>query len=145
MMQRVLLAIVGLVIGIMMAASLLPDVINEAASDPYSENFSVGSGDTSTTETLSYQHYYGDLTQLTATSDNSNDTPAVMSYDDTTYEVVVSGLDTGESRILIINYVKEAHQQYTGFSAFLRMVPFLAIIGLVVSALWALFSHMKRE
>lgn len=144
-MQRVILAIIALVIGIMMAASLLPDVVNEAASDPYSENFNVGSGATSTTETLSYQHYYGDLTQLTATSDDPNDTPVVMSYDDTTYEVVVSSLDAGESRILTINYVREAHQQYTGFSAFLRMVPFLVIIGLVVSALWALFSQMKRE
>ena len=144
-MQRVLLAIVGVVVGIMMAASLLPDVVNEAASDPYAENFSVGSGAASTTQTLSYEHYYGDLTELTSTSDNANDTPVVMSYDDTTYEVVVSGLDSGESRILTISYVREAHQQYTGFATFLRMVPFLVVAGLVVAALWALFSHMKRE
>lgn len=144
-MQRVILAIVGLVIGIMMVASLLPDVVDEAATDPYAENFAVGAGSATTTETLSYQHYYGDLRNLSATSDNTNDTPVVMDYDDTSYEVTVAGLDAGETRVLTINYVREANLQYTGFSAFLRLIPFLAIIGLVIAALWGLFSHMKHD
>lgn len=144
-MQKVILAIVGLVIGIMLVANLLPDVVDEAASDAYSENFSVGSGSTTTTETLSYDHYYGDLRNLGATSDNENDTPVVMAYDENTREVDVAGLDAGETRILTIDYYREANLQYTGFSAFLRLIPFLAIIGLVIAALWALFSNMKRD
>lgn len=144
-MQKVILSIVGLVIGIMLVANLLPDVVDEAATVAYSENFSVGSGSTSTTETLAYDHYYGDTRNLSVTSDNVADTPIIMSYDDDTKEVVVSGLDAGETRVLTISYYREANQQYTGFSAFLRMIPFLALIGLVIAALWGLFSHMKRE
>jgi len=144
-MQRVLLAIVGLVVGLMLVATLLPDVVNEAASDPYSENYNVstGAGVTNTTETLSYEHYYGDLTELSSTSDNENDTPVVMDYNEVTYDVIVTGLEASASRILAISYVREANQQYTGFSAFLRMIPFICIIGLVVAALWALFSSVK--
>jgi hypothetical protein len=144
-MQKVILAIVGLVIGIMLVANLLPDVVDEAATDAYSENFSVGSGSTTTTETLSYDHYYGDLRNLGVTSDNENDTPVVMAYDENTREVDVAGLDAGETRILTIDYYREANLQYTGFSAFLRLIPFLAIIGLVIAALWALFSNMRRD
>lgn len=144
-MQKVLLAIVGLVVGLMLVATLLPDVVNEAASDPYSENFNVstGAGVTNTTETLSYEHYYGDLTELSTTSDNGNDTPVVMSYDEDSYDVFVTGLEASASRILAISYVREANQQYTGFSAFLRMIPFICTIGLVVAALWALFSTVR--
>lgn len=142
-MQKVLLAIIGLVVGLMLAATLLPDVVTDVASDAYSENFNVstGAGVTTTTEELSYDHYYGDLTELSATSDNENDTPVVMSYDDDTYDVLVDGLEASASRILSISYVREANQQFTGFSAFLRMIPFIVIIGLVFTALFALFAH----
>ena len=144
-MQKVLLAIVGLVVGLMLVATLLPDVVNEAASDPYSENYNVstGAGVTNTTETLSYEHYYGDLTELSTTSDNGNDTPVVMSYDENAYDVFVTGLEASASRILTIGYVREANLQYTGFSAFLRMLPFICILGLVISALWALFTTVR--
>lgn len=141
-MQKVILSIVGLVIGILMVGSLLPDVVNEAATDAYSENFNVGMVAT-TTETLSYDHYYDDTRQLTVTSNNENDTPIIMTYNDR--DVEVAGLDAGETRILTINYYREAHLQYTGFSSFLRLIPFLAIVGLVFAALWGLFSHMKRD
>jgi len=144
-MQKVVLSIVGLVVGIMLVANLLPDVVDEAATDPYSEPFTVGAGSATTTETLSFQHYYGDLRRLSATSNNANDTPVVTVYNDVTNEVTVGGLDAGEARILTINYVREANLQYTGFSAFLRLIPFLAIIGLVIAALWGLFSHVKRD
>jgi hypothetical protein len=144
-MQKVIMSIVGLVIGIMLVANLLPDVVDEAATDAYSENFSVGSGSTTTTATLSYDHYYGDTRNLTVSSNNVADTPVVMDYDEDNREVDVDGLDSGETRILTIDYYREANLQYTGFSAFLRLIPFLAIIGLVIASLWGLFSHMKRE
>ncbi len=146
-MQKVILAIVGLVVGLMLVATLLPDVVDEAASDPYSENYNVstGAGVTNTTEELSYEHYYSDLTELSASSDNENDTPVVMSYNENTYDVVVDGLEASASRVLTVSYVREANQQYTGFSAFLRMIPFICIIGLVVTALWALFSSIRSR
>jgi len=141
--QKIVLSIVGLVVGLMLVANILPDVVNEAATEAYSENFTVALGSATTTETLGYDHYYDDTRHLSVTSDNPADSPVVMDYDDR--DVLIHGLDAGESRILTINYMREANLQYTGFSAFLRLLPFLAIIGLVIAFLWGLFSHMKRD
>ena len=146
-MTKVLLSIVGLVIGLMLIGNVLPDVIDDVAAEDYSEPFSVttGVGVTNTTETLSYAHYYEDLTSLSATSDNESDTPVVMDYDEDTYDVVVSGLAASDSRTLTISYVRESRQQFTGFSAFIRLLPFILIAGLFVAALWGLFSAWKSR
>lgn len=146
-MRNVILAVIGLVIGLILITSLLPDAVNEAVTDPYSENYAVntGVGETNTTEELSYEHYYGDLTDLSASSTNENDTPVVMGYDEDTYDVTVAGLEASASRTLTISYVREAHQEFTGFSAFVRLVPFLALIGLVIASLWGLFSHFSNR
>lgn len=146
-MRTVFLSIVGLVIGLILIINLLPDTVTEAVTDSYSENFNVttGAGETSTTEELSYAHYYEDLTDLSATSTNENDTPTVMSYDEDTYEVTVGGLEASASRILTISYVREAHQEFSGFAGFVRLLPFLAVIGLVVASLWGLFSHFSSS
>ena len=141
------MAIIALVIGLMMVSSILPDVVDEAASTAYSDTTSVvtGGGVTTATVTLTYDHYFGDTRKLTVTSDHAGDSPAITGYTAATKEVEVAGLEASQTRLLTINYYKEAHQQYTGFSAFLRIIPFLAIIGIVMAALWALFSHWKRE
>ena len=144
-MHRVLLTVVGLVLGLMLVGSVLPDVIHDVATEDYSEPFSVSSGVTNTTETLTYDHYYADLTDLDATSDNVADTPVVMSYDEDTKDVVVTGLDSGESRILTIAYVRESQQDFTGFTPFIRLLPFMLIVGLVVVSLWGLFSAWKSR
>lgn len=139
------MTIVCLVLGIILAANMLPDVVTDTITDPYSENYEVdtGAGETSTTETLEYQHYFEDLTELTAESTNSNDDPLVISYDEDTYDVLVGGLAASESRVLTINYLREGYQQYTGFSTFIRLLPFLVILGLVVAAIWGLFQYRK--
>jgi hypothetical protein len=144
-MQKVILAIIGLVVGLMMAASILPGVVDEAASTAYADTFNTGVVGATHTVTLSSDHYYGDTRNLSATSDNVNDTVVILAYRANTKEVDVSGLEAAGTRHLTINYYKEAHQQYTGFSSFLRLTPFLAVVGLVVAALWGLFSHYKRE
>jgi len=143
-MRNVILAIVSLVVGILLLTTILPDTIHESTTDPYSEPFSVGSGVTNVTEALTYDHYYGDLTDLDATSDNEADDPVVLDYIEATKGVVVTGLDSGESRVLTINYVREAYQEFTGFSGFVRLLPFLGVIGLVVAFLWALFGNKIR-
>ena len=143
--QKVLLTIVCLVLGIILAGSMLPDVVTDTVTDPYSENFDVdtGAGETSTTETLSYQHYHEDLTDLDAESTNGNDTPLILSYNEDTYGVEVGGLEASASRVLTIDYLREGYQQYTGFSTFIRLLPFLVILGLVVAAIWGLFQWHK--
>lgn len=146
-MTRVILSIVGLIFLLFMAGTILPDVVDDTVADPYSENFEVttGVGETSTTEELTYSHYFGDLTDLSASSDNSNDTPAVMSYDDDTNDVTVSGLEASASRILTINYYKEDNEEFTGFNQFVRLSPFLFIIGGIVACIWGLYSSFKQR
>jgi len=144
-MRNVLLSIVGLVIGIILITTLMPGAVNEAITDTYSENFNVstGAGETSAIETLSYEHYYGDLTDLSASSTNGEDTPAILGYNENTHSVTVGGLKASDSRILTINYVREAHQEFSGFAGFIRVLPFLALVGLVIASLWGLFSHFS--
>jgi len=146
-MRTVILAIVGLVIGILLIVNVLPDTVNEVVTDDYSENYEVttGVGETSTTETLTYAHYYENLTELSATSTDEDDSPSILDYDEETYDVTVGGLQASESRILTVSYVIEAHQEFTGFAGFVRLLPFLAIIGLVVASLWGLFSHFSSS
>lgn len=144
-MQRVLLSIVGIVVGLILIATILPSVITDVATDDYSENFNVstGVGITSTDETLTYDHYYGDLTDLSATSDNENDTPVVMTYNEDTKVVNVDGLEASASRILNIAYVREAHQEFTGTSTFIRMIPLILVLGLIVAGIWGLFTGIR--
>ena len=72
-MSRIVLGIVGIIIILILGGGVLPTVVDETASDSYSEPFSVttGGGVTTTNETLSYASYYDDLTGLSATSDTS--------------------------------------------------------------------------
>jgi len=144
-MTKVVLSIVGLVVGLMLVANVLPDVVTDVAADDYSEPFTVatGAGETSTNETLSYAHYYEDLTELSASSDNESDTPVVMAYDEDDYIVTVAGLVASDSRILTISYVREANQQFTGMSSFIRLFPFIAVIGLLIASIWGIFSAVK--
>lgn len=146
-MTKVVLSIVGLVVGLMLVANVLPDVVTDVASDDYSEPFSVttGAGETSTNQTLSYAHYYEDLTNLDASSDNGSDTPVVMAYKEDTYQVTVAGLAASDSRILTINYVREANQQFTGMSSFVRILPFIAVAGLLIACIWGIFSAVKSR
>ena len=146
MVKKVFIAIVCLVVGIILCTTILPDTILEATTDDFDENFTVstGAGVTSTTEELTYEHYYGDQTSLSATSDNESDTPAILDYDDDTYEVTVGGLAESDSRILTISYVRDAHTQFTGFSSFVRFLPFLMIVGLVVACIWVFFAGRSK-
>ncbi|MCK4714688.1 MAG: hypothetical protein KAT35_03875 [Candidatus Aenigmarchaeota archaeon] len=146
-MGKVILSVVALIFLLILAGSILPDVVDEAIADTYSEPYEVitGVGETSTTETLSYAHYYTDLTGLSVSSDNSNDSPVVLDYDDATYDVSVSGLEASASRILTINYYREGNQQFTGFNEFVKLSPFLFIIGGIVACLWGLYSGWKNR
>lgn len=126
---------------------MLPDVVTDTVTDPYAESYEVdtGAGETSTTETLTYQHYYEDLTDLTAESTNGSDDPVVLDYDEDTYDVTVGGLVASASRIITIDYLREGYQQYTGFSTFIRLLPFLVILGLVIAAIYGLFKWNRER
>ena len=146
-MGKVVLSIVALIFLLILGGTILPDVVDETVADTYFEHYETvtGGGETSATETLSYAHYFTDLTGLSASSDNSNDSPVVMTYDEDTYDVAVSGLEASASRILTINYYREGNQQFTGFNAFVRLSPFLFIIGGIVACLWGLYSSWKQR
>ena len=143
----VVLSIVGLIVGLMLIANVLPDVVTDTASVDYSEPFDVttGVGETYSVETLSYAHYYEDLTDLSASSDNVADTPVVLDYNEDTYAVNVTGLAASDSRILTISYVRESNQQFTGMSSFVRLLPFIAVLGLLIACIWGIFSSIRSR
>jgi len=146
-MGKVILSILGLVVGLMLITGPLIDVVNDVATDEYTENFSstTGAGVTNDTKTLSYEHYYEDLTDLSATSDNVLDTPVILEYDATSYNTTVGGLAASDTRILSITYAREAHQEFTGFAGFVGLSPFIFGLGLIVACLWGLFSAWKSR
>ena len=90
-MARILLGIVGLIIILIIGGQVLPGVVDQTSSEAYAENFATTTGVnvTTATETLSYDSYYDDLTGLSASSDNSEDHPAVLAYDPDTDEVTI--------------------------------------------------------
>ena len=146
-MSKVITSIVALILLLILAGSILPGVVDDVAAEDYSENFenTTGAGVTSGNETLSYAHYYEDLTNLSASSDNGDDTPVVLAYDEDDYIVTVGGLHASDSRILTIDYVREAHQEFTGFTPFMRLFPFIFILGGVGACIWGLFSAWKSR
>lgn len=146
-MSRIVLGIVGIIIILILGGSVLPGVVDDTASGTYSEPFSVvtGVGETTTIETLGYASYYDDLTGLSAASDNVADTPVVMNYTSTTYEVGIAGLAASDSRILTITYSREAGEQFFGFAPFMRLLPFLVIIGGVIACIFAIYTGVKQR
>jgi hypothetical protein len=146
-MSKVVISIVGLIFLLILAGNVLPDVVNDVAAEDYAENFenTTGAGVTSANETLSYAHYYEDLTDLSADSDNVADTPVVLAYDEDDYRVTVGGLAESDSRILTIDYAREAHQEFTGFTSFMRLTPFIFILGGIAGCIWGLFSAWKSR
>ena len=146
-MAKVVVSIVGLIFLLILAGQILPDVINDVAAEDYAENFvsTTGAGVTSANETLSYAHYYEDLTNLSASSDNGSDTPVILAYDEDDYIVTVGGLTESDSRILTIDYAREAHQEFTGFTGFMRLTPFIFILGGIAACIWGIFSAWKSR
>ena len=146
-MSKIVLGAVGLILIIILAGNVLPDVVNTTASESYSENFVVatGSGERTTSETLTYDNYYSDTTGLTVESDNESDTPAVMNYTDTTNEVGVSGLAVSDSRTLSIGYYRESGTEFYGFTGFLRLLPFLVIVGGSIACIFGVYSGIKNR
>jgi len=146
-MNKIVLGIVGLIVILILAGQVLPDVIDTTASDTYSEPFAVttGGGVTTANETLSYDNYYSDLTGLTVESDNVADTAVVMSWDEDTNEVGVSGLHASDTRTLTIGYYREAGTEFYGFGGFMQLLPFLVIVGGIVACILGIYSAFKNR
>ena len=146
-MGKIIVGIVGLILILILAGKVLPDVIDTTASDDYSEPFAVTTGVdvTTTNETLSYDNYYTDLTGLTVDSDNVADSPTVMHYYEATNEVGVSGLAASDTRTLTIGYYREAGTQFYGFGGFMQLLPFLVIVGGIVACILGVYSGIKNR
>jgi hypothetical protein len=146
-MNKIVLGIVGLILILILAGKVLPDVIDTTASEDYSENFAVTTGVnvTTTNETLTYDNYYTDTTGLTTESDNVADTPIIHGYDEDTNEVEVWGLAASDTRTLTIGYYREAGTQFYGFGGFMQLLPFLMIVGGIVACLLGIYSGVKNR
>lgn len=145
--MKIITMIVGVIFGLIFIGSLMPDAINDVITESYSENFETvtGVGETSAEETLSYANYFEDLTDMFVTSDNGDDSPAIVDYDEADYTTTIGGLHASDSRILTITYAREDYSEFTGFAQFIRLLPFILIIALVGVCLWGLYSSWQNR
>jgi len=137
-------AVIVVVIGLIMAP-LVFDQVHDVQTDKKSESFSVTTttGETSTTVTLSEDHYYTTTQEMSVTSDNAADSPSITSYDPDTRQVTVGGLAEATSRTLTITYLIDALKDFPGSKAISGLIPLLYIVGILGLAggmLWKAFS-----
>lgn len=146
-MQRIILGIVGIIVILILGGKVLPGIVDETASESYSENFAVTTGASVTTAnvTLSYSSYYDDRTGLSVTSGNLADSPMILFFRSAIDEVEVGGLHASDTRILTIGYSRESGQQFYGFGPFMRLLPFLVIIGGIIACLLAIYGGIKSR
>ena len=146
-MAKIVLGIVGLILVLIFAGQILPDVVNETASDEYSETFATvtGPGVITSNETLTYDNYYTDTTGLTVESDNVADTPVIYRWYESTNDVEISGLAASDTRTLTIGYYRETGTEFYGFGGFMRLLPFLVIVGGVIACLLAIYTGIKNR
>lgn len=140
---QVIAALVAFAFGLMMVSNVIPTSIDATLAEDYSQNYSVvtGPGTTTAVATLSYDHYYGDLRYLDATTNLQTDDPYVMSYTPSTKEVLVDGLSVSGTRIMTIDYVRETdNSMFFGWGTFVTAVPFLIGIGLIANLIRSMFS-----
>lgn len=138
----VIVAIISFAFGLMMIGNVLPPFIDATLSEDFTENFSAntGAGETSVVCGLTYEHYYGDTSNMDVESNDSADDPFIMAYDDATYDVTIDGLVTVGTRILSIDYVRERdNSTFTYFNGFMTAVPFLIGAGLIYMLIRSFF------
>lgn len=143
-MEKIVTGIIALVIGLMMISGVLPSVIDSSVSEEYSENFDVttGVGENSAICTLDYAHYYDDLRNLSAISDNTSDSPTVMDYNSGAQQVTVANLVASDNRILTVDYYRErTGNGWEQWVAFIGWLPFLLGIALIWYTIKPLFGR----
>ena len=125
--------------------SIFPLVLtgtDETLTDPSTEtgNITTGAGVTTGTISLSPALYNDDITSVTGISSSyGSDTPSASSYNGATDILTVGGLAESQTRTITVEYVYEATSDYTGLTSFVRLAPmllFMAIIGVIIGALW---------
>jgi len=146
-MAKIVLGIVGLILVLIFGGQILPDVVNETASDEYSENFATvtGVGVTTSNETLTFDNYYTDTTGLTVESNNVADTPVIFAWHESNNDAEISGLAASDTRTLTIGYYRETGTEFYGFGGFMRLLPFLVIVGGIIACILAVFSGIKNR
>ena len=138
----IIMAIVSFAFGLMMIGNVLPPFIDSTMSEDITENFQAvtGGGETSAVCGLTYEHYYGDTTNMDVTSNLGTDDPYISAYNSTTYDTTVIGLVASGTRILSIDYARERdNSTFTYFNAFITAVPFLIGCGLTYMLIKSFF------
>jgi|GEM_PF-2515284 len=131
---------IGIAVLIMMVSWFIMPIAMETTTDPFIDNFNTGTGAGETTETvtLTQSHYYDTHEEMSVASDNSNDDPAILTYNNTNEQVQVGGLVQSGSRILAVTYVVESESLdiFTGYGQVILILPALIIIV----GVWKLFQ-----
>jgi len=138
----IVMAIICFAFGLLMVGSVLPPFIDSTMSEDITENFVAvtGAGETSAVCGLTYEHYYGDTTNIDVISNLGTDDPFISAYNPTTYDTTVIGLSASGTRILSIDYARDRDDSsFTYFNTFVTAVPFLIGCGLVFMLIKSFF------
>ncbi len=144
--QNIASGIAAIAVMLFLVVYFIMPVITDMNSDPFSQNFEVvtGVGETSADVTLSQEHYFSTTEEMSVSSDDTNDSPAILLYVDATEVVTVGGLVASGTRILTVNYVTESYQSdmFTGWGPFMVAIPAILVL-LVIYAIWRQVSSGK--
>lgn len=138
----IIMSIIAFAFGLMMVGNILPPFLDATISEAFTQNFSAhtGAAETEVICTLSYDHYYADTSHMDVDSNEPTDDPHVMTYTESTKEVLVAGLAVSGTRILSVDYVRARdNEQFTYFNGFITTVPFLIGIGLIFMVIKSFF------
>jgi len=143
-----ILALISFTFGLMMLAGIIPTAIDGTLSETFEQNYSVvtGPGTTTAVCVLTYDHYYGDTSNMETESSLITDDPYIMDYQPATKYVYVDGLTVSDTRILTIGYVREKdNSMFFGWSTFVTAIPFLIGLGLIAGLVVAIVRNTREQ
>lgn len=150
-MRILAVAVIGLVaILLAIAASGILDATTDFRTDEYEEEF-VGNtavGVTNTTVQIGSSLWEDSLNYASVSSNDTDDSPALTSYNSTTRAVTVTGLAANTTRTITLTYKTAGLSDYSGAEdlslhiptiilAFIILISVAGLIGLIVWAVRA--------
>lgn len=141
-------AIFGIIM-IMVAFILFP-LIMTSTSDimtdetTVSDSVTTGAAATSGWVELGADLYDDDTNNVTSvTSDDTDDSPAVDSYNAGNNSVLIDGLDTDTTRTISVTYLYDATSGFTGLADLTQLAPTILMLALIGTGIVMLYQAAK--
>jgi len=141
-------AIFGIIM-IMVAFILFPLIMtssNEILTDEatVSESVTTGAAGTSGWVELDEDLYEDETNNVEdVTSDDTDDSPSVDSYNAGNNSVLIDGLDTSTTRTITVTYLYDATSGFTGMTDLTQLAPTILMLALIGTGIVMLYQAAK--